>query len=131
MNRMLNLQSLSQSGVGVVVLSAARYALPVRFRVQGAVLECRVPTWSGLGDQVANSGEVTLVAVVDTEPDLAWIFIRGTAAVVPEPDWTGMLPRVGSRMDPNDLYQLIRITPRRIERVDESQGWGCRETVDL
>lgn len=131
MNNGLSLQALAAMGVGVVILSVDRYALPVRFRVRGPAVECRVPTWSGVGDMLTASGEVTLVAVADSEPELSWLFVRGPATVVPEPEWAGLLPPDVGRVDPDDLYQLIRIQPRRIELIDERRGWGCRETADL
>lgn len=113
------------------ILGVGRYALPVGFRVRGSVVECRVPTWSGVGDLLIGQQDVTLVAVSENGPHLHWLFIRGSATVVPEPDWTGMdLPGV-DRSSPDDLYQLLRVAPRRIEEIDEARGWGSRETVDL
>lgn len=131
MNDSLDTQALVAMGVQVAVLSAGRYALPVRFRVRGPLVECRIPTWSGVGDLLGESGEVTLVALVETGPDLRWVFLRGPATVVPDPDWVGLLPARPGRVRPDALYQLLRIHPNRIERADEQRGWGFRETIDL
>jgi len=131
MNTVLNTQTLEAMGTRVTILGDGRYALPVPFRVRGTVVECRVPTWSGVGDLLEEPGEVTLVAADETGPYLRWLFIRGQATVVADPDWEGLQPPALDRIGPDDLFQLVRIAPRRIELIDEQLGWGCRETVDL
>jgi hypothetical protein len=125
-------ESLARSGAPYAVLSAGRYALPVRFRVREGAIECPVPAWTDLADDPAPP-EVTLVAVTEEDGHLRWLFVRGVAQPVPDPDWTGLeLPTSGgARIDRHDLYQLLRIVPTRIERLDEARGWGYRETVDL
>ena len=133
MNGVLNIETLAAMGVRFAILSSHGYALPVRFRVRGAVVECRVPTWSGVGDLLEETGEVTLVAAEETgrDPCLRWLFIRGSAAVVPHPDWQGLVPPRPQRLATDDLYQLVRVEPKRIELIDEQRGWGVRETIDL
>jgi hypothetical protein len=127
----LNTETLTAMETRFAVLSAGRYALPVRFRVRGGAVECRVPTWSGVGDLLEEAGELMLVAATETGPHLAWVFVRGSARVVPHPDWEGLqLPATGP-ISPDDLYQLVQIEPKRIERIDEEHGWGFRETADL
>lgn len=131
MNNMPNVQTLAAMGARVAVLSVGRYALPVRFRIREPVVECRVPTWSSVGDLLEEPGEVMLVAVGETGPDMRWLFIRGPATVVPDPDWDGLEPPTFDGVGPDDLYQLLRIEPKRLELIDEQRGWGVRETVDL
>jgi hypothetical protein len=130
MENRLNVQALGLLGTRFVVLGAGGYALPVRFRIREPAVECLVPTWSGLGDLAAAAGDVTLVAALESGAHLRWLFLRGPAAVVPDPDWEGFQPLAAGRISPDDLYQLLRILPRRIERIDEQRGWGCRETGD-
>lgn len=135
MKNVLGTQALAAVKTRVAILSVGRYALPVRFRIRDTILECQVPTWSGVGDLLeASAGappEVTLVAVDETEPHLRWLFIRGTPALVPDPDWQGLHMPAGGGLSAGDLYQLLRIVPKRIESADERRGWGYRETVDL
>lgn len=131
MHNGLNTQTLATLGARMVILSVGQYALPVRFRIREPAVECRVPTWSGVGDLLGQSDEVTLVAVSETGPHLRWLFIRGPAVVVPDPDWEGLQPPATDRVGPDDLYQLLRVRPRRMELVDEGCGWGFRETADL
>ncbi|HWI65135.1 MAG TPA: hypothetical protein VNT75_25175 [Symbiobacteriaceae bacterium] len=131
MNNVLNTQMLATMGDGIAILGVGRYALAVRFRVRGSAVECRVPTWSGVGDLLEEPTEVTLVAVGEAGPFMRWLFLRGPAALVPDPDWEGLQPPVSGRVSPDDLYQVVRIEPRRMELIDEERGWGFRETVDL
>ncbi len=126
-----DMQTLASLGTRVAVLGVGRYALPVRFRTHGEGIDCLLPNWSGVADLLDEVREVTLVAVGDSTQDLTWLFIRGTAAVLPAQGWEGLSPPAPRLLDPSDLYQLVRITPRRIELVDERRGWGWRETTDL
>ena len=124
----LNIQRLAALDAKIALLSAGRYALPVRFRVRGAFVECQIPTWSGVGDL---PGEAALVIIEEAAPALRWLFIRGPATVVAEPDWAELHPPDSGRIALDELYQLLRITPKRMELIDEQRGWGCRETADL
>lgn len=130
MDQIRNARTLEAMGARFAILSVGRVGLPVRFRIRGEAVECRVPTWSGVGDLLDEPVEVILVAAVETEPYLRWLFLRGPAAVVPEPDWEGLQPPRGDRLRPEELYQVLRIEPKRIEWVDEERGWGYRETRD-
>ncbi|MFZ5817635.1 MAG: hypothetical protein ACOY93_20470 [Bacillota bacterium] len=127
----LNIKTLAALGARVAFLGSGGYALPVRFRIRGGAVECRVPTWTGIGDLLEEPVDLLLVAVDDTGAHLRWLFLRGPAAVVQEPDWEGLEPNPVDRVSREDLYQLIRLQPRRIEWVDEERGWGVRETLDL
>jgi hypothetical protein len=135
MKNVLSTEALAELKTRVGVLSVGRYALPVRFRMRDRTVECQVPTWSGVGDLLELAGaeppEVTLVAVDEEEPHLRWMFIRGSATLVPEPDWEGLHTAAGGGVSTGDLYQLLRIVPKRIESADEGRGWGFRTTVDL
>jgi hypothetical protein len=134
MKDLLSTQALAELKTRVAVLSVGRYALPVRFRIRDWTVECQVPTWSGVGDLLdlpgAEPPQVTLVAVEEMEPHLRWVFIRGAAAQVADPDWEGLHIATGG-VSTGDLYQLLRIVPERIETADEGRGWGYRTTVDL
>ena len=44
----------------------------------------------------------------------------------------GLIPRPHScNFPPPDLFLVVRITLHRIDLVDETRGWGARETLDL
>jgi hypothetical protein len=131
MPNILNIKILETLGTRHAVLGVDGYALPVRFRVCGQVVECSVPTWSGVGELLETVEEVTLVAINNSEANLSWVFLRGTAGIIKNQDWEGLVPPERSLVDPGDLYQLLRIYPKRMELFDEQQGWGYRETADF
>lgn len=131
MSNNLNTQTLKSMGAEFAVLSVADYALPVRYRVNGWLVECRVPIWICTCDLLEEGGEVTLVAVQNLGNDLCWIFLRGIGSVINNPDWEGLEPEQPIGLETGDLYQLLRIKPNRIEYFDERRGWGFRETADF
>jgi hypothetical protein len=131
MSNILTTQMLETIGARHAILGVAGYALPVRFRVRGSIVECCVPTWSGISDLLEKSVEVTLVALKNSENNLRWIFLRGAGSVIKNQDWGGIVPSESSLVDPGDLYQLLRIEPKRMELFDEQRGWGFRETSDF
>jgi hypothetical protein len=131
MSDILTAETLNALGIRYAVLGVRGYALPVRFRVRGAFVECGVPTWSGIGELPEKAEQVTLTAVTSSGDDLYWLFIRGPGYVINDPDWEGLVPYERSLVDPGDLYRLLQIEPLRIELFDEKRGWGYRETADL
>lgn len=131
MSNILTTQILETMGTRHAVLGVDGYALPVRFRVCGPIVECSVPTWSGVSELLETIEEVTLVAVKNSEANLSWIFLRGEGSIIKNQDWEGLVPSERSLVDPGDLYQLLRIDPKRIELFDEQRGWGYRETADF
>ena len=46
------------------------------------------------------------------------------------PDMTTLLPRWISTTQPEALYLVVRVTPGRIDLVDEELGWGTQETLE-
>ncbi|NLB41477.1 MAG: hypothetical protein GX815_04320 [Clostridiales bacterium] len=131
MSYILNTQILETLGTRYATLGVNGYALPVRFRVNGLIVECSVPTWSEVGELLEKVEEVTLVAIKNSETDLSWVFLRGTASLVENQDWEGLVPSERNLVDTEDLYQLLLIYPRRIELFDEQRGWGYRDTADF
>ncbi len=131
MSNIFDTDLLKFMGAQFVILGLADYALPVRFRVRGTIVECQVPTWSGVSDLIEKKKEVTLVAVQFFETNLCWLFLRGEGSIIKNPDWEGFVPLQSSWVEPDDLYLLLRIVPKRIEIFDEQRGWGFRETTDF
>ena len=131
MKEMLSARTLAGLDARIAVLQVGRCLIPSRVRVRGTIVECLVPTWAGLGDMLERPREARLAVVVEAGPALSWVFIRGNASLVMNPDLEGLtLPGVG-RANRTDLYESVRVEPVRIEIVDERRGWGYRETVDL
>jgi hypothetical protein len=71
-----------------------------------------------------------LIVQAPSGAGLRWAQIRGTASPVEAPDWARLLPRWVSRMQPADLYLVVRVAPRRIDLIDEDVGWGVQETLE-
>ncbi|MCZ7571030.1 MAG: hypothetical protein M5U01_20990 [Ardenticatenaceae bacterium] len=40
------------------------------------------------------------------------------------------MPRWVSALQLDALYLVVRVTPRRIDLVDEDLGWGAQETLE-
>jgi len=130
MKNLLTRRIFSELDTDVATLGFGSYSLPVRFRFRGSAVDCRVPTWLGSGDLLKAPAEVTFVAVQETGAGLSWVFLRGQAALVQDPDWEGF-GCAGDNSRLADLYDLLRIEPKRLEFFDERRGWGFRETFDL
>jgi hypothetical protein len=65
-------------------------------------------------------------------PALRWLQIRGTARRVERPNWAGLLLEGAPASTlPQELYLVVQVVPKRIDLLDESRGWGVRETLDL
>lgn len=131
MSNILTPQILETMGTGYAVLGMGGYSLLVRFRVCGLIVECSVPTWSGLSDLLEKIEEVTLVVIKNSETDLSWVFVRGTGRIIANQDWEALVPSEHGLVGPEDLYHLLRIEPKRMELFDEQRGWGFRETADF
>jgi hypothetical protein len=126
--------ALAARRVGVLTLCtpAGAAAAPVRYRSRGLVIDCLLPAWSDAAVLLEAAAPVELVVVLAEWPALCWLQVQGEAVPVEAPDWTGLLPaETEYEMAPADLYRVVRLTPKRIDRVDEARGWGHRETLDI
>lgn len=104
--------------------------IAVRYRNLRLEVECLLPRWSDLTYYVEQDQRVSLVICAASQGPLRWLQLQGTACFVEAPVWDGLLPLATYAARPDDLYQVLRVTPQRLELVDESQGWGARETLD-
>jgi len=107
------------------------WAMPVRYRSRGLEVECLVPRWADVAYHLEQNPHVLLIIQTCYASGLRWLQIQGLARPVAAPDWDQLLPRWASGVPPGDLYLVVRVTPERIDLVDESQGWGVRETLEL
>ena len=131
MSDILTPQILETMGTNYAILGMDRYSLLVRFRICGEVVECSVPTWCGLSDSPENIKEFTLVVVKNSETEFSWIFVRGAGRIIENEKWEFLIPTEHGLVDPKDLYNILRIVPKRMELFDEKRGWGFRETTDF
>lgn len=94
-------------------------------------MECLLPQWADAVYHLELDPRVLLI-VQDTGTDsLRWMEVRGTARPVASPDWGAWAIRAQPRAPHSALYRVLRVTPARIDLIDEEKGWGARETLDL
>lgn len=107
---------LSQNHVCVIATSGSLggWAVSAQYTQSGLELNCRLPRWSDTLFHIKQEPRV-MVIIQNTIP-LRWMQYRGTASIT---DATA------------DRYVTIHIVPEHIDLIDESRGWGSRETLDL
>jgi hypothetical protein len=105
-------------------------AMPVLYRSRGLEVECLLPHWSGVAYDMQQEPRVTLIVLDADAPDQRWLRYKGTVRPVERPDWSDWLPS-GCMAPLDGSYQVVQVTPRRIDLMDASRGWGARETLDL
>jgi hypothetical protein len=118
------------------ITSQGTWAMPVWYRPRsvssGSALDvdCLIPRWADVAHHLAETAEVLLIVLASSGAGLRWLQIRGRAQPVEAPDWTRLLPRWASTVQPDALYQVVRVNPSRIDLVDEDLGWGVMETLE-
>ncbi len=105
--------------------------IPVRYRNLRLEVECLLPRWSDVTYYVEQDPRVSLVIHATDPGALCWLQLRGTARAVDTPSWGDLLSEATHHTRPEELYLVVRVTPQRLELVDESRGWGARETLDV
>jgi hypothetical protein len=113
------------------------WAMPVWYRLDPGTsascsleVDCLVPRWADVAHQLSQDSRVVLIVQASSGAGLRWLQIRGTAKPVEAPDWPGLLPRWVSIVQPDALYMVVRVTPGRIDLIDEDLGWGVQETLE-
>ncbi len=132
---------LSEHRVCVISTSGARdaWAMPVPYRNRSLEVDCLLPRWA---DAIYHLEQNSQVLLIIHDPPLSplsggsggglrWLQYRGTAQPIASPDWDRLLPEGASNVRPEERYAAMRVTPERIDLIDEGRGWGARETLDL
>lgn len=109
---------LSRNRLCVIATSglSGPWAVSAQYDNSGLELSSCLPHWS---DALFNlEQEPNVMVVIQHEPGnaMCWLQYRGIASL-------------GDSKDGE--YVCIRIKPKRIDLIDESAGWGARETLDL
>lgn len=119
------------------VASQGVWALPVWYRAlletsgnPNLELDCLVPRWSDVAHHLAQEPAVVLIVQASSSTGLRWLQIQGKARPIETPDWTRLLPRWVSKVQPDNLYKVVRVSPSRIDLVDDELGWGIQETLE-
>ena len=126
-----------RTGVIGAIAGQGMWSMPVWYRLarepgrgRGLELDCLVPRWTDVAHHLSEKAKVLLIVQAPSSAGLRWAQVRGTASPVEAPDWARLLPRWVSRMQSDELYMVLRVTPSRIDLIDEDQGWGIQETLE-
>jgi hypothetical protein len=104
--------------------------MPARYHSHGTKIDCILPRWADVVYHLEQDPRVALVVLDADTPGLRWLHCLGTAQIIAQPDWDTCLP-VGVNGSPSDeLYSVVRVTPTRMDLMDETLGWGVRETLE-
>jgi len=113
------------------------WAMPVWYRptsgsteARSQEVDCLVPRWGDVAHHLAQDARVVLIVQASSGAGLRWLQVRGAARPVEAPDWGRLLPRWVSTLDPDALYLVVRVTPSRIDLIDEDLGWGVQATLE-
>jgi hypothetical protein len=117
----------TQGTTGASAVLARYHLAPGTVGTDALQVDCLLPRWADVTYHLEQDPELLLI-IPDAQGDtLRWLQARGTARPVPAADWAERLSDV--RLE--ERYVAMRVTPQRIDLVDESQGWGVCETLDI
>jgi hypothetical protein len=128
---------LAHQRTGVITAIAAQgaWSMPVWDRPtselsgdRGLEVDCLVPRWADVAHHLSEKAKVLPIIQAPSGAGLRWAQIRGAASPVEAPDWAR--PRWVSRVQPDELYLVVRVAPSRIDLIDEDLGWGVQETLE-
>ena len=119
------------------VASQGVWAIPVWYRALLSTsgnptleMDCLIPRWTDVAHHLIQEPKIVLIVQASSGSGLRWLQIQGTARPVEAPDWTRLLPRWVSKVQPDNLYKVVRVSPSRIDLVDDELGWGIQETLE-
>jgi Pyridoxamine 5'-phosphate oxidase len=104
--------------------------LPGTSGSQEMQVECLVPRWTDVSHHLTQDARVVLIVQASSGAGLRWLQIQGMAQPVEAPDWSRLLPRWVSTLQPEALYLVVRVIPNRIDLIDENLGWGVQESLE-
>jgi nitroimidazol reductase NimA-like FMN-containing flavoprotein (pyridoxamine 5'-phosphate oxidase superfamily) len=126
-----------RTGVISTTGSPGVWAMPVWYRPlpgppggRDLEVDCLVPRWADVAHPLTQNSRVVLIVQASSGAGLRWLQIQGTARPVEAPEWSRLLPRWVSAVQPDALYLVVRVTPSRIDLIDEDLGWGVQETLE-
>lgn len=110
---------LSQNQVCVISTNGCHgaWAVIAQYQHHELELDCRVSQWS---DALFHLEQDPCVQVIIPDAQFSpsrWMQYRGTART--------------DSSSADGRYATVHITPDRVDLIDESRGWGARETLEL
>jgi hypothetical protein len=130
---------LANQRIGILSTSGSPgvWAMPVWYRPnfgfsgsRSLEVDCLVPRWADIAHHLALDSRVVFIVQALSGAGLRWLQVQGTARPLEAPDWARLIPRWVSTTQPDDLYLVVRVTPSRIDLIDEDLGWGVQETLE-
>jgi hypothetical protein len=107
------------------------WSMPVRYRSRDLDIECLVPRWADILYHMEQCEQVILVIQSEIAVPDCWVQYLGTARRMWLEAEPTLFDRFLKRQPMHGLYEVFRISPQRIDLVDETRGWGMRENLDL
>jgi hypothetical protein len=136
-NRIGSFLAHQRTGVISTIAAGGTWAMPVWYRPCAGpsgsgslIVDCLVPRWADVAQHLTPDAIVLLIIQAASGAGLRWLQIQGTVQPVEAPDWARLLPRWVPTAQPDALYLVVRVTPSRIDLIDEELGWGLQETLE-
>lgn len=109
---------LSRNHVCVISTNGAlgAWAALAHYDNIGLTLNCRLPRWADVAYFVEQSPLVMVIIREVSTEKLRWLQYRGVARIADSTD---------------DQFVAVQIVPERVDLIDESKGWGARETLEM
>lgn len=104
------------------------WAIPVHCRNDGLAVDCLIPRWADAAFYLEQNPQVLLIFQDPDGAHLCWLQYRGRAEILSTPNWAELLPQ--AEPHPETRYLAVRVQPRRLDVIDESQGWGVLESLE-
>ena len=121
---------LSKHGFCVVSASgmAVPWAMPALCVNRDLIVECLLPGWADINYHIEQDPRVLLIIY---DSNVHWMQYWGKACLMSAPDFSRLSSAASPGVRLEDRYVAIRVVPQRIDLIDESKGWGARETLDF
>ena len=93
------------------------WSVAAQYQHHGLELDCRVPHWSDALFHLEQDPSVQVIILDAQSSPSHWLHYRGTARV--------------DSSSTDERYATVHVTPERVDLMDESRGWGARDTLEL
>lgn len=107
------------------------WSMPVRYRNASLEIDCLIPRWADVVYHLEQNKQVILVIQSGLLGSGCWVQYLGEARLLSQGTEPTFFDSYLASDQRRHLYEVFRMTPQRIDLVDESQGWGRRENLDL
>jgi hypothetical protein len=96
--------------------SLGAWAIPAQYENIGLELTCFLPRWADAIYHLEQDPRAIVIVMGEQTAPLHWLEVRGVTQIENLSD---------------HRYFAVRIIPERVDLIDQSRGWGARETLDV